>query len=301
MQSGTVFDIMHFSTRDGPGIRTTVFLKGCPLNCAWCHNPESQSPDPQLMLRPNLCIACLACVPACTHQAIEMREGRLLHFPERCVVCGACVDVCTAGAREVVGRQMSTGEVMAELEKDRVFYEESGGGVTISGGEPLLQFDFLVELLAACRAAGLHTALDTSGFCEPELFKTLFPLVDLFLFDIKAMDDHIHQEYTGVSNLPILANLLNLSTAGCKFRIRLPLVPSINDTPEQLQALGSLAAGLPGLEGIEILPYHLIGLEKYRRLQMPYRLTDLVPPDRNHVQASAGILQHYNVEVSIGD
>jgi pyruvate formate lyase activating enzyme len=300
MQSGIVFDIMHFSTRDGPGIRTTVFLKGCPLHCAWCHNPESQSPQPQMMPRPNLCIGCLACLDACPHSAIAQVDGRLTYIPERCELCGRCLDACMAGARELVGRRMTTADVLAEIEKDRVFFDESGGGVTFSGGEALLQYDFLVELLAAARAAGIHTVLDTSGYCAPDRFEALLPLVDLVLYDIKSMDDDLHREFTGVSNQVILANLRRLSVSGVSFQIRYPFIPGVNDSAAQMQALGRLASDLPGLLGIEILPFHQIGLEKYRRLQMPYRLPDLLPPAQDVLQASADVLRCYNVEVSIG-
>jgi pyruvate formate lyase activating enzyme len=300
MQSGIVFDIMHFSTRDGPGIRTTVFLKGCPLHCAWCHNPESQSILPQIMLRPNLCIGCGACLQACEHQAITRVNGHLAYDRARCHLCGRCVSACTSGGREMVGRQMWTSDVLDEVEKDRTFFDESGGGVTFSGGEALLQRDFLQELVHLSHDRGLHTVLDTSGFAPWEQLEALLPEVDLFLYDIKAMDDEIHRRYTGVSNSLILENLGRLSQAGAKFQIRMPFIPGVNDSRHQMEALGRLAASLPGLLGIELLAYHKIGIEKYKRLQIPYLLEALEPPSEDQLQIAADVLLKYDVAVSFG-
>jgi pyruvate formate lyase activating enzyme len=296
MQSGLVFDLMHFSTRDGPGIRTTVFLKGCPLHCAWCHNPESQSPQPEVILRPNLCIACGECISVCPEDAISQVNGVMAYDRSRCRACGACVEICTPGAREMAGKVMTTGQVLVEIEKDRPFYDESGGGVTFSGGEPLLQFDFLADLLHTCHLNGLNTVLDTSGFTPWNQLEAILPDVDLFLYDIKAMDDATHQKWTGVSNRLILENLNRLAEAGGRIIIRVPLIPGVNDTPDQMEALGRMAASLPGLIGIELLPYHKIGLEKYKRLQLPYLLAELEPPGQASLESVAKTIRQFQVE-----
>lgn len=300
MHSGMVFDIMHFSTHDGPGIRTTVFLKGCPLQCAWCHNPESQSSTPEIMLRPNLCIGCLACLKACPNQAITRSKGNQKYDRSKCLVCGRCVDVCMAGARELVGRQMTTEAIMVEIEKDRPFYEESGGGVTFSGGEAMLQFDFLKELLRTSKTRGLHTTLDTCGFAPWEQFEEILPDVDLFLYDIKSLNDYIHQKYTGVSNQLILENLRGIASHGKQVIIRVPFIPGINDTPDQLRELGELAESLGNLTAIEILPYHKMGLEKYKRLGLVSPLSDNEPPEPYQVEAAIHILKRYHPQVTTG-
>lgn len=301
MYSGIIFDIMHFSTHDGPGIRTTVFLKGCPLQCAWCHNPESQSLIPQIMLRPNLCIACQACLKACPNGAITNRVGKIIYDRTRCHLCGQCVDVCVSGAREMVGRQMWSEDVLREIEKDQPFYDESGGGVTFSGGETLIQFEFLKEMLHLCHQRGIHTALDTSGFAPWVQLEEILPDVDLFLYDIKSTDDAVHQKYVGVSNHLILENIRKLSEYDVPIIIRMPYIPSINDTVEQIQALGELAGSLKNLVGIEILAYHKIGIEKYKRLQLPYLLVGIQTPEPYQLEAAAHILKQYDVQVTIGN
>lgn len=304
MQKGIVFDIMRFSTRDGPGIRTTVFFKGCPLKCLWCHNPESQSPHKELLLRPNLCIGCLTCVSACPEGAVSFIDGNIHTDRLKCRICGAhfaCVDACTAEAREVVGREMTAAEVMAEIRKDRAFYDESGGGVTFSGGEPLMQPDFLLDLLKACKAEGISTIVDTSGYATWSVLEQIHPSVDLFLYDLKAVDDAVHERCTGVSNALILANLRRLSELGHPIVIRMPLIPGINDREEDIRLASELIASLPHLDGIELMGYHLIGVEKYRRLGRAYSLNDLTPPTTEHIQNIAEILKSPSIPISVGD
>jgi pyruvate formate lyase activating enzyme len=285
--SGTVFDIMRFSTRDGPGIRTTVFLKGCPLACWWCHNPESQAAQPELMYRANLCIACLACAAACPHGAISAGGDGVLTDLARCVLCGTCLAECHAEARQIVGRQMSVAQALAEIRKDVAFYDESGGGVTFSGGEPLMQAEFLAAMLHACKQEGIHTALDTSGSAPWEVIDGLRADVDLFLYDIKALDDATHQKYTGVSNRRILENLRRLSGLGHTVRVRVPLIPGINDSPQAIQALAVFVDSLPARPEVELLAYHRSGVEKYLRLGRAYALEGLIPPDE--IQVSEAI------------
>jgi pyruvate formate lyase activating enzyme len=295
-----IFDIRKYSVHDGPGIRTTVFLKGCPLDCWWCHNPESQSSQPEPILRPNLCIACDACIGACTEGAIARSEGTLTWDRSRCTSCGDCIQVCLAGARELAGRAYSVAEVVAELERDRLFYEESGGGVTFSGGEPLLQWRFLVEVLRACRQRELHTALDTSGFTSWEVFEQVLPFTDLVLYDLKHTDPERHRQYTGVPLEPILRNLERLAERGVPVWLRVPVVPGINDDDLNLRRVGELAVRLPNIRQVNLLPYHTSAAGKYERLGRPYRLPDTPVPGDAYMNKLAELVQGYGVVVKVG-
>ncbi|MBS1248733.1 MAG: Choline trimethylamine-lyase activating enzyme [Chloroflexi bacterium] len=295
-----IFDIKRFSLHDGPGIRTTVFLKGCPLSCAWCHNPESQKSTPELIFRAERCLGCGACVDACPEEAITMAEGRSVTAWARCTHCGECAQVCYPGAREMACQEMTVEEVLEIVERDRPFYEESGGGVTFSGGEPLAHPDFLEAALVACREAGLHTALDTSGHAPWEVIDRIRPHVDLFLYDVKLLDDAQHQNDTGVSNRLLLANLQKLAELGHNIHVRTPLVPGINVTPAQIQALGKFVAQLPGVSRLDVLPYHEMAAEKYRRLGRDYPLHGLQSPDEETVQKTARTLREFGLEVHVG-
>jgi pyruvate formate lyase activating enzyme len=298
--TGTVFDIRKYSVHDGPGIRTTVFLKGCPLDCWWCHNPESQSILPEPMLRPNLCIACDVCLAVCPQGAIRRDGDRLIWERELCDSCGECAEVCLAGAREMAGQAMTVSEVLAEIERDRLFYEESGGGVTFSGGEPLLQWRFLVELLRACREQDLHTALDTSGFAAWDVFEQVLPYTDLVLYDLKHTDPEQHRKVTGAPLAPILRNLERLSERGIPIWLRLPWVPGINDDRDHLRRVGELASRLPGIRQVSLLAYHPTAASKYERLGRPYRLPGTPAPADEQVEAAAAILRGYGLAVNIG-
>lgn len=301
---GLVFNLQRFSFHDGPGIRTTVFLKGCPLRCWWCHNPEGQSPEPDLLLRPERCIGCGACLSACPYGAIAVDgAGTLRTDRSRCHHCGACVEVCYAGARELAGRWMTVEEVIAEVERDIPFYgaSEGGerGGVTFSGGEPLSQPDFLHALLVACRARGLHTAVDTSGFAPWPVLDRIRGLVDLFLYDLKVVDDARHRRYTGVSNRRILENLRRLSAAGHRIFLRIPLIPGVNDDPEAVHQALAFAATLPRIDRVDLLPYHATGLGKYERLDIPYALHETRPPSDERVAEIARAWERAGFAVKI--
>ena len=250
--TGNIFDIQHGSLVDGPGIRTVVFFKGCNLHCAWCHNPESQSPSPQLMVFRERCIGCGAC--ACQKPT--------------CDGCGSCVERCPVEARRLVGRRASREEILAEILEDRPFYG-ADGGVTFSGGECMLQSGFLQGLLQDCKAAGIHTAVDTAGHVPWERFATVLPDTDLFLYDVKAMDPAVHKTYTGADNSLILDNLGRLLDQGAKVHIRIPVIPGVNDKPEDWLPLKQFLQNHPRPEKIEPLTYHTMGIHKYAALGLP--------------------------------
>lgn len=300
-----IFDIRKFSLHDGPGIRTTVFFKGCPLSCWWCHNPESQSPAPEVMLWESRCIRCGTCVSSCALEAADLAndpQGGQQPTIDRdvCTVCGSCISACAADARELVGRRVAVPEVMKDIERDVIFFDESGGGVTFSGGEPLAQRSFLAELLKACKALEIHTALDTSGYAPWKVVDSIRGDVDLFLYDLKLIEDSRHRQYTGVPNGLILHNLRALSERGHRIILRVPVIPGVNDDAQNLEAIGEFAASLPHLERVDILPYHPSAMGKYERLGKPYRLPDTQTPTDERMNEITHLLEQYNLIVKIG-
>ncbi len=296
--SGFVFDMRHFAVHDGPGIRTTVFFKGCPLSCWWCHNPEGQSSKPSLMLFGDRCLGCGECLAACPHGAVAREGGVLRTLPSACRACGTCVETCPAEARRLAGRWTTVSAVVQEVEKDIVFYDDSGGGVTFSGGEPLAQPRFLEALLAACAARGIHTVVDTCGFVNRELLLHFSERADLFLYDLKLLDPVKHRKYTGVSNESILDNLEALARRK-KPVIRFPIIPGINDETEDIRRMIAFLSDL-GLLRIDLLPYHQTGIEKYRRIGKPYRLEELAPPTADRVRQIAQHFEREGFAVRIG-
>ena len=300
LTSGIVFDIRRYAIHDGPGIRTTVFLKGCSLSCAWCHNPEGQARGFEAMVRDNRCIRCGACVDACGHGAVTWTGEGPVTDRALCTACGDCAAVCYADARERVGREMTAEEVLAEVARDEPFYRRSGGGMTLSGGEPLLQPAFAAALLRGARAAGIHTALDTCGYAAWETFDCVRGDVDLFLYDVKLLDDARHRRFTGVSNAPILANLRALSARGHAIVLRVPVIPGVNDDPANLEALAALAGELAHLARVDLLPYHHIGADKYDRLDRAYPLPDTAPPSAERITAIARLLAERGLPVGTG-
>jgi len=298
--NGIVTDIQRFSVHDGPGIRTTVFLKGCNLRCAWCHNPETLRPEPELQVLPAKCIGCGACLKACPNGAHEVGpDGRRLFHRDRCTACGACAEVCYAGALVLVGRDMTADEVVAEVLEDRPFYEESGGGVTVSGGEPLFQRDFAVEVLRLCRQEGLHTAVETNLAAPWDDVAALLPVTDLFMVDVKVLGSEAHRRWTGAGNESILAGLRRLAEGGQTLVVRTPVVPGVNDTPEEIGAVADLVRDFQNLAYYELLPYHPLGAGKYESLGMAYTLGDLSRPPQEQMDALAHAAAARGIEVRV--
>jgi pyruvate formate lyase activating enzyme len=299
--TGWVFNIQRFSVHDGPGIRTTVFLKGCPLRCLWCDNPESQRAEPQIVFWDERCIGCDACLAVCSQSAIIADEaGRKQVLPERCDWCGRCLEECYAEALEQIGRLMTVDEVLSVVEEDRPFYEESGGGVTLSGGEPMAQPGFSQRLLQGCQERDIHTAIETCGHAPWETWQVLLPHLDLILYDLKETDPTRHKRYTGVSNDLILDNLRRLAGTGKRIVVRRPVIPGYNDDPEGIHALARFVQELSTVREIHLLPYHRFGRSKYDRLGQEYPMGDAPSLREEAVTGLQDILASYGLRVRIG-
>jgi pyruvate formate lyase activating enzyme len=300
MTTGIIFDIKRYAIHDGPGIRTTIFMKGCPLACGWCHNPEGIDPQPFLAYHRKRCLHCGACVESCPQQALRLEAHGVVPSGAPCKSCFTCVDVCPAEARERIGREVAASDLIQEIKKEIPFYDTSGGGVTFSGGEPLMQASFLIEMLILCEAEHIHRAVDTTGHASRETLQAVARHTDLFLYDLKIVDSEKHRKFTGVPNDLILDNLRWLAGQGIELIVRIPLIPGVNDDADNLEKTGALLKQLSPLKKVDLLPYHDFQKNKYRRFDIKYSNSGTPPPTG---EALAGIrkqLESHGLKVAIG-
>ena len=301
MQTPFICDIKRYAINDGPGIRIVIFMKGCNLNCAWCHNPESISARQEKMYASTKCIGCGTCVAACPDKAIALTPEGIITDAERCNLCGKCAEACPAKAIEMSGKLMSVAEIMNEIEKERVFFDQSGGGVTFSGGEPLLHHEFLIQLLDECGRRKIHRAVDTAGFANTEILLEVAKRTDLFLFDLKMMDSEKHRKWMGVPNEKIRENLKILAETGANINIRIPLVGRVNNDEENMKATARFVAELSGEKKVvNLLPYHKIAQAKYQKLGRPDDFRLLEEPTKEAQLRALDIFREHGIMASIG-
>lgn len=299
MNDALIFNIQKFSVHDGPGIRTTVFLKGCPLRCLWCHNPESQNTNKEILYDSKKCVLCGKCQEICPTNAINIKEGKLTTDKDKCNYCGECAIYCVYGAREIVGKRYSVDEVVKEVMKDIVFYEQSNGGVTISGGEPLIQIDFIEELLMRLKDKKIHTAVDTSGAVSFDILKRVSKYTDLFLYDLKLIDDEKHKKYIGISNKGIIENLKKLSQIHSNINVRMPIIGNINDDIAHIENTMELLKEL-NIKKVNLLPYHSIAKHKYEKLGLVYEDEKMIVPSETKMNYFKEAFEKNGYIVKIG-
>lgn len=295
-----VFNIQKYSIHDGEGIRTTIFFKGCPMECKWCHNPESQSYKPVIMHNAEKCTQCGSCVAKCPQEAIRREDGRIKTSNEKCNFCEKCVDTCINNAREKAGTSYTIAEVMKEIEKDKMFYEQSKGGITLSGGEVMTQdMDYIIQILKKCHRMGYSVNIDTCGHSSFENFEKVLPYVDTFLYDIKHMDDAVHKEITGQGNFLVLDNLKRLSEKGAKISIRMPLVEGVNSDDENIDKTIAFLKSI-NVYSVNLLPYHNTGKSKYERMGIAYEGAVYEAPSNERMESIRGKFQANNFSAKIG-
>lgn len=299
MNTANIFNIQKFSIHDGPGIRTTVFFKGCPLRCLWCHNPESQSFKKQMLFDGDKCVLCGKCVESCPQGAVKIQKNVPVTDQDKCIGCRKCEIYCIPGARQVAGMEYTVEEVMKEVMKDEVFYEQSGGGVTLSGGEPLAQTDFVEELLRELKKENIHTAVDTCGAVKFEDIKRISAYTDLFLYDVKLMDDKKHTEFIGMSNELIFDNLRKLSKIHKDINIRMPIIEGVNADVKHIQETIDLIKGM-NIVNVSLLPYHDIAKHKYKELGILYEEDRMSKPSDEKLQHFKGMFEKEGYKVKIG-
>jgi len=301
--AGIIFKIERLAVHDGPGIRTVVFFKGCPLRCQWCSSPESQNLGPEVAYDPVRCIRCHRCVFACPQKALSILQGGGLDFHRGlCTACGECVQACEVGARWLVGWSVHASEVLKEIEKDEIFYHRSGGGVTLSGGEPALQPEFARKILEGARYRGLHTAMETCGAAEWHVFAPLMPFLDLIYVDLKIFSARRHMAMTGRDNARVLQTLegINSQCRDIELVVRVPVVPGFNDDIDNLGHIAEFLLGLDSLKRVELLPYHRYGVRTYDLLGRRYELSDVMPPAREEMQEIAALFTSRGISAGIG-
>lgn len=286
-----IFNIQRCSTEDGPGLRTTLFLKGCSMRCAWCHNPEGLNAGFQVMWIESKCEGCGKCIEICPNEAIIAGEAVLVTDPKKCRTCGTCVDACLQNAREISGKDITVAQALDTVRRDRIFYSKSGGGVTLSGGEACLQWEFAREFFKACKEEGIHTALDTCGCVKPENLKSVLAYSDLVLYDLKVADPVVHKKCTGVDLSPVLKNARCISSLSIPMWIRIPVIPGYTDSPENMAGLGAIIKELATVERVDLLPYHRLGEAKYKGLGLTYPLEEgLASPSKETMAALRDII-----------
>jgi pyruvate formate lyase activating enzyme len=300
MKKGIIFDIKKYAIHDGPGIRTTVFFKGCPLRCWWCHNPEGQTSGLELVYRSRRCIGCEECTTGCPRKALSLVAQHISINRRNCILCGKCSQVCPSDALSIAGKQTSAEEILEEIEKDRTFYDESSGGATFSGGEPFFQPEFLNELLTECKRRGIHTTVDTCGYAQYKIIDKLLGKVDLFLYDIKTMDAKKHKKYTGVSNRQILQNLKRLAENSSNIVVSFPIIAGINDDDQNVTETARFISSLHAIKQVNLLPYHKAGIEKYKNLDKPYKLDKIKPPSNQKIKSIKEKMEAFGINTGIG-
>lgn len=301
MNQPLIFDIKRYAINDGPGIRITIFFKGCPLSCRWCHNPESQSPEQQKLYTASRCIGARDCIEICPNNALSLTPDGIVTDWDFCNLCGKCAEACPTNAIEMSGRFYSTKELIQIIERERIHFEQSGGGVTFSGGEPLMFPEYLTELLALCKKSGIHTAVDTSGFAPRETLLKVAKYTDLFLYDLKMMDPVQHKKWTGVSNQLILKNLKLLAESGANINIRVPLIKNVNTGDNDLTKIARFIAKLPGNKiAVNLLPYHNSATNKYVKLGSVYPEYEMAEPPEEEQNQAIEIFKRFGIETEIG-
>jgi pyruvate formate lyase activating enzyme len=298
---GFIYDLQRFAIHDGPGIRTLVYMKGCPLKCLWCSSPQTQKSKPEIMRNEINCQMCGRCVDICPDHLITISdEGEIFYDRKLCKVCGKCVEACPNQALKLIGYHVTTEELYKEVNKDSPFYRRSDGGVTVGGGEPTMQIDFVADFLKRCKQTYIHTAIETCGYVKWEKMENLLNYVDLVYIDIKHMDPAVHKELTGVSNELILENAKKISEIKPMI-IRIPTIPGLNDSEKNITATARFAAGLgDNLKRIDLLPYHKFGTQTYSRIGMEYKLPDVEPPSEDHMKKLKDIVESCGVKAQIG-